>query len=303
MARILRYMGYFFLFVISFVVFLYWSLPYDILKDRVVESMEEQAGGKYQISVKKFAPYWVTGIELIDLSVLSAGDAGGSEILKIKEARGRASIISLLLRKPNVSFSVDMGKSDLSGDVSLDDEGMDLNVDFDNLDLKDLKVVTDKIGLNLSSKIDGDVRLKVDRQRPIRSEGSIAIDLDSIKIEESKLKHGEMEFDVPALTLTQSSGSQIKLEMSKGTLQVSAFKLTGGDLEIDLTGKVFLSNNYDNYRFNLSGSFKVSEALEKALPFLFVVEKQKKEDGTYPISITGRLAKPMIKIGTFTLPI
>ncbi len=151
-------------------------------------------------------------------------------------------------------------------------------------------------------EVNGKIDLQIDRLNPLRSEGKIMLDLSDLAINASTVRLGEMEMPVPETILTEKKGSRIELDISKGAVAVNSFKLAGGDLQLSLTGKVFLAANADNYRFNLSGAFSASEKLEKALPFLFVVEKQKAMDGSYPISIAGRLARPIVKIGTFTIP-
>jgi type II secretion system protein N len=303
MSKFLKFIMYVSVFVISFVVFLYWGLPYDVIKDRVLGMVEQQVGASYSVNIEKLSPYWFTGVEIKGLSIKKPGAGKGDVFLNVREAKARASIFSLLLGTPSISFDMDMGKGEMSGSFKRSDETADLSVEMSDIDLKSLAFVTKKIGIMISSKIDGEINLKVDRQRPIRSEGQIAFDLDDMKIAATELKLGEMTMPLPDIVLSQGSGSEVKLEVGQGTLAVKSFKLTGGDLELDLTGKVFLSNDPNNYRFNLNGSFKASETLGKALPFLFIVEKQKREDGSFPISITGRLAKPSVKIGTFVLPL
>ncbi len=300
MPRVIKYFLYLLLFVVSFAVFLYRGLPYDIVKDRIVGGVEQEMGGKYEIEVDEFTPYWLTGI---DIRGFSFKDTSGVEMLKLKKVRVRASIFSLIFGNPEVSFDLDLVKGGVTGVADYSEEEINLDLELDNIDLKNMKLITEKIGMLISSKIDGDVKLRIDNRRPIRSEGKIVLDLDDMKIAEGNVKFGELEMPLPDIILSKSSGSKLDVEMSKGAVQVKSFKLAGGDLEMELKGKVFLSNKPDNYRFNLMGSFKASEKLEKALPFLFIVEKQKKEDGSYPISMTGRLARPVVKIGTFNLPI
>ncbi|MBT3182337.1 MAG: type II secretion system protein GspN [Deltaproteobacteria bacterium] len=300
MPRILKYLLYLILFIVSFALFLYRSLPYDILKDRIVGAVEKEMGGKYEIEVDEFSPYWLTGI---DISGFSFKNPSGVNMLKLKKVRVRASILSLIFGSPKVSFDLDLVKGGASGVANYSDDEINLDLELDNVDLKNMRLITDKIGLMITSKIDGEIVLKVDSRRPIRSEGKISLDLDDMKIAEGTVKLGQMEMPLPEIILSKSSGSKLDMEMGKGAVQVKSFKLSGGDIEIDLKGKVFLSNQPENYRFNLSGSFKASEKVEKALPFLFIVEKQKKEDGSFPISMTGRLARPVIKVGNFNLPI
>ena len=78
---------------------------------------------------------------------------------------------------------------------------------------------------------------------------------------------------------------------------------TGGDLDLDLKGSVSLKGRGpEDYRLDIKGGFKMSENLTKALPFLFIIEKQKNAQGVYPLTVTGRLGKPNIQIGKFRVP-
>ncbi|HPW45591.1 MAG TPA: type II secretion system protein GspN [bacterium] len=302
MNKMFKYALYISLFFVSFVIFLYWSLPYSILKDRIVAAIEQQLSNKYEIVVEDFSPYWFTGIDVRGLKVKSL-DEGGAELLKVNRAKGRASLTSLIFGSPKISFDLDIGRGEISGSAVQSADEILLNMSLDDVDLKNFDVVGASTKMPISSQIDGRVDLKIDRQRPIRSEGKLELHLDDIKIAATNAKLGELEMPLPDLVISKGRGSLLKLEIGKGTVTVLSFKLSGGDLELDITGKIFLSNDIANYRFNLNGTFKASETLEKALPFLFIVEKQKGEDGRYPLSITGRLARPLIKIGTFTLPI
>ena len=110
-----------------------------------------------------------------------------------------------------------------------------------------------------------------------------------------------MDFNIPELVL--ANGGDVKIELAKGSIHVSEFKFKDSDLKLDMTGDIFMSSVLKNYRMNLKGSFSVTPKLEQAMPFLFMVEKQRGADGTYPFTITGRMGQPSIKIGDFTLPI
>jgi type II secretion system protein N len=303
MPRIVRYIAYLALFVVSFLVFLYWSFPYEILKDRIAGTLERQLGQAVEASIDELDPHWFTGVDMRGLVLEGAGPEGPVEIINIKRVRARASLFSLLLGRPRVSFRVQIGKGRLSGRAAVTDEVLDLDMDVDDLDLGLVGLIGQAIGLSLSSRLDGYIRLNMDRERPLRSTGRVSLDLRDIRIKPSNLRLGEMELPLPDITLSTGRGSAIDLDVGRGVMTVKKFKLEGGDLEIDVRGRIFLSTRLENYRLNLSGTFKTSEKLGEVLPFMFIVEKQKLEDGSYPISVTGRLSRPAVKIGTFSLPI
>lgn len=301
-SKLVRFIACFALFVVSFVLFLYWFFPYDILKDRITGMIEQQAGG-LEVSINKLEPYWLTGVEVEGFSIGEPGGDRSKALIECRRVRARASLFSLIFGNPHVSFDVELGEGEISGTVKQTEEALAIDAEMNDVDLGNLKLIGARTGLSIGSRIDGEVSLYIDRQRPLRSTGKVSLTLADMHIAASEVKLGEMTLPLPDLVISKGRESQIKLDVGKGTVSVENFKLAGGDLVLDLKGKIFLSTKLENYRFNLNGSFLPSKKLADALPFLFIIEQQKQEDGSYPITITGRLEKPSIKIGTFTVPL
>ncbi|MFH1875122.1 MAG: type II secretion system protein GspN [Pseudomonadota bacterium] len=303
MPKLFKYIGYLIIFVVTFIIFLYWLFPYNVLKERVAAAIEEPFGGAVEVSIGEIEPYYFTGVDISNLAIASRTEQELLQMIKLDRVRGRAKLFSLLFGKPDFSFYIKAGKGEISGSVDQLEDGFDLEVDFDEFDVSHIKWLPANLGLQLSGQIDGGVDLRVDRLRPARTEGSIDISFINLKLADSILKIAGGGFEMPSLVLTEKRGSRLKLQISKGTALIDMFKFEGGDLELDMKGKAFLGNSLDNLRLNISGSFKVSEKLAKELPFLFIVQKQKQQDGSYPLSVSGRINSPAIKIGTFTVPL
>ncbi len=303
MPKIFKYLLYLGLFAACFLVFLYWYFPYDALKDRLLGSVEQQIGGGVQVSAKRLKPYWFTGVDLEGLTVEGPGASGGlTELLSVRRVRARASLFSLLFGGTNVHFLVEIGKGEIEGSARVAEDAIALELEAANIDFASMPLIEARTGMKISSKIDGEASLSIDRQQPARSTGTISVVFESLRIAGSEIKVGEMPLTVPDLEIAKGRESQLVLTLGKGTAGIDAFRFVGGDLTLDLKGKVFLSSRFENYRLNLNGSFGASQKLGEALPFLFIVDSQKQEDGSYPLSITGRITKPAVKIGTFSVP-
>jgi type II secretion system protein N len=303
MSRILRIIAYAVLFAICFAVFLYWVFPYDMLKDRLLGAVEKGLGEGITLSAKHLEPYWFTGVEVDGLTIEGQGEQGSVEFLKVKRVRVRASFFGLLLGSRKVSFDAEIGKGEMSGSVHVSDEALHLDLLFDKLDLASIPFLQAKTGAKWTSRVDGDIRLDIDRQQPARSTGNIDLTFQDLRLGASQLQLGGMDVALPDLELAKGRDSRIRLVLAKGVMNLEALRLAGADLSLDLKGKVFLSTKFENYRLNVSGIFGVSPKVGEALPFLFIIDAQKQQDGTFPISLTGRFAKPSIKIGTFTVPL
>ena len=302
MPRLFKYIAYFVLFAASYAIFLYWAFPYDALKDRILGEIERQVGGGVQVSAAKLEPYWFSGVDVEDLKIEGPGASGLTTLLKVERVRARAALIPLIFGSKRISFELKIGKSEISGYARVGEETLWLELEVDDLNLAELPLIRERTGLTIPSEIDGEVRLEINIQRPVRSTGEITLKLNDIRIAGSSIKLGDMEMELPDLTLAKGKESRIKLSVGRGTATFENLKLAGGDLGLDLKVKVFLSSKFENYRLNLRGSFTASEKFGEALPFLFIVDSQKQEDGSYPLSITGRITRPSIKIGTFTVP-
>jgi len=303
MPKLLKYIIYLVLFAVSFLLFLYWMFPYDTLKDRVASAIEDPFGRQIEVSIGDIEPYYFTGLEITNMKLTSRVDGEAKPLAEFKKVRGRASLFSLLFGNPSINFLVDTGKGEMEGNAKQTDEGFKIDVDLDDFDTESIKALESRLGIKLSGKISGSVELNIDRARPVRTSGKIDISLDNFKIGASQLTIGEANLPLPDMIITKGSGSRVKLVIDKGAVGVDEFKLADGDLQIDMKGKIFLSTVLANYRINLTGSFKASDKLNEAIPVLFMVEKQRQPDGSYPLTITGRVSEPSIKIGTFTLPL
>lgn len=304
MNRLFKYIAYLVLFVVSFIIFLYWVFPYDTLKVRLISGIERQLGSSIEVQAGSLDPYWFTGVEIEKLTFSVRDDEGNlREALVLDEARLRASLTSLIIGSPRIFYFVRAGGGEIEGHVRQTSEGFEFDADVDEFNIQAFKLLSTVYGLKLKGTIDGTIEMNVDRQRLVRSTGEISLDFDDMLLDQSEAHLGPMDMPLPRLVITKGRGSQIKGKIDKGQVALERIALKGGDLQLDLSGKVFLSNTFANSRFNVRGSFKASPVLEKALPFLFIVEKQKRADGAFPLSITGRLTNPVIKIGTFTLPL
>lgn len=302
-SKFLKTIAYIALFGLSFVLFLYWLFPYASLKDRITGLIEHELGQGLEVSIDDLKPYWFTGVEARGLYVGEIGSERAAALVDLKRVRARVSLFSLIFGRPNVSFYVEIGKGEISGSFIQTDEVLSIDADLDDVDIGNLKIIAAHTGLKVSSKIDGQISLRIDKQKFLRSSGRIHIAPMDLQIAASELKLGEMAMPLPDLVFSKGRDSEIKLKIEKGTINIDNFKLAGGDLTAALAGKIFLSTTFENYRLNLNGSFETSKKLADALPFLFIIEQQKQQNGSYPLSITGRLAKPSIKVGSFTVPL
>ncbi|MBI4126538.1 MAG: type II secretion system protein GspN, partial [Deltaproteobacteria bacterium] len=170
--KLVRFIGYLLLFVVSFVFFLYWSFPYDMLKDRLITAIEQQLGGDVAVSIDTFEPYYFTGVALEKLSLRLHEGEKITPILTVDEAYGRFSVFSLLFGRPRLKATIESGKGRIRLVVRRGSETDDVDLDLDDVNLGSFGLLEARSGIKLTSRIDGEISLRLDRQRMLRTTGN-----------------------------------------------------------------------------------------------------------------------------------
>ncbi len=284
----------FFFFVVLF--------PYESVKLRVAGEMEKALGGGYSIQIGRLTPFPMTGVILKDVEVRERGVADAKPV-KISKAKLKFSLLPLLSGAFSVNMDLQMGSGSLKGNFFWKKINMGMNGKFQNFDLAIANLFTKKIGVELAGLMNGQVQMDINEQDPLRNEGHILLEIPNLKMGE--MSFGGGVFQLPALELAQPASpvSTIDISVVHGTFDIKQFELVGGDVSLKADGKIYGARKMDNYRFNLKGVLNLKPEVISKIPILSTLEKQKSPDGSYPLTITGRLTSPSIRIGEFKVPI
>lgn len=303
MNKPLRIVGYVVLGLVSFVFFLYWTFPYERLKDRVVTTLDQALQGNIGITIGALSPSVFSGLALEGVTLIdrAAKEKEHQALLTIDEATVNIGILSSLLGSPKASFAVELAGGEIDGDFSQRDDVNVVAAEIDGLQLDQLPLLEAMTGLKLKGGMSGTIDLQVNPKQIKAAKGRVKMSLEDWRTQKgSKLKLGALgEIDLGTnYTLTKSEGSSFDVELDRGTMQIKGFQLKGGDLEIQLTGQIFLEQKFPNSRCNLKGSIKLSEKMQEIIP-VAMLGPASPDDGSYPIELSGRLDQLRKRIGNF----
>lgn len=298
--KIVFYAGFFF---VTFLLFVYWMFPAEVLKGRVITAAEGALGSGYQVEIGSFKLSRLTGAVLKEISIAQMVEGKKVIVWKADKIRGRAGIFSLLLGSPKVRFNIQSEAGRFTGVAHQTEEGWAVESDLRDLDLSKFPLVRRSTGLQLSSEVEGDLTLQYNPKQPMNSTGELDLAIPKLILKKSELTLGEMgTFPLPDLKLA-GADSVIKAKLEKGSINFEQLDLRGDDFLLELKGRIFLAAQVMNYRMNLSGKFRFSpkiwQVLDPVLPEKFVTElkKQKGPEDTLPINFDGPLASPQIYSG------
>ncbi|MBI1908903.1 MAG: type II secretion system protein GspN [Deltaproteobacteria bacterium] len=293
-------------FFFFFLLFLLTLFPYDSIKGRITRELENGLGGAYQVTINKIRPFPLLGVVLKNVQIKEARSQ--NDFIKLDKASLSLRLLPLLWGSVQTRFDAKIGKGELEGSFASGRNRYHVSLSLDGINLGELKSLATRYGLNLSSQISGQVDLELFPAEPIRNQGSVHLVLKELRLLESELKVGEgemaMSFNLPPLQMAVNTvPSVIDMRMDKGNMEVKSFEFKGGDLELNLSGKLYIAQSLSNSRLNLKGSFGVNPAASSRLPFLVLIEKEKGSDGQFPLTVTGRVEKPSIQIGSLRVPL
>lgn len=295
--------------LVTLVLFSFLLFPFDSVKVWLARELEAGLGGGYQMTIGTVGPSLLSGITLRDVEIRPRGPTVLAlqtiAPLKVSKARLKFALPPLLSGTTEVSFDLrgGDGRGKATGFYSLKKGGFALKIRLDHTDASILPLLIQKSGIALSGTLDGTVQIDVFPEDTLKNSGKVSLDLLDLRLGEVTLGEGEGAFRIPQIQLAQAGNplSKVDLTIDRGNVEVKLV-IAGGDLDLQMDGKVYGAKQLENYRFNLKGALKVSAALAGKVPLLLMVEKQKAPDGSYPFTITGRVSGPSIRIGEFKVP-
>jgi type II secretion system protein N len=307
--RLLRY-GRFAAFpafyVLCLAIFAPLTFPYDELKQRIAFSFNDDqraTGGQQELHIESLDGYWLSGVRMKGVQLLSASSEAGKAPTKIEidEATVRYSILSALVGSGDIDFSADAFGGEISG--SFDSHGKDksLEATLDSIDLGKVTPLVQLLGVPLDGKLGGNVRLALPEGRASKATGALSFESRDTAVGDgiAKLKG--------ALALPKLEVGTITLaaDVKDGVVKLTKFVSGGKSLDLQGDGRITLRDQVADalcdmqVRFRISDSYRTKNEVTQSLfgapgssaPPLFEldprVKQSKRADGFYGWSMRG----------------
>ena len=260
---VLRWFGYSLFFVFCFVLFASWTFPYERLQAWLIEEASKRG---YELEIIDIGPSRLSGVTLqgVRLVLPASGDQPPVDLL-LDELSVRASLSSALSSTKSFSFDAELAGGDAQGDVAIDENGLDLDADFSDIDLKRLPALRRFTKVPIVGTLDGQVALTMPEEV---GESTGEVDL---RIAGMNIGDGEAKIDIPGwggLTLDQADAGDLEIEatIEEGTANIESFTADGKDLKLDVLGFIRLARPMKRSQLNLMLKAKVDEAYKKRSP-------------------------------------
>ena len=315
LKRIAPKVGYPVFYLLSLIVFLSWTFPYDRLKERIVTTFnatQRSSSSPQELQIEELDSSWITGVKAkgVKLIAPSADPAKGPTEMRIEEARARISLLGLLVGNKDVSFRVDAFDGTIKG--SFEDSGKERNIDvtFDGVDMSKVDAIAANVGFPLDGKLFGTLKLQLPEGKASKGNGAVNLEIRDMfagNAKELTVKTPLGPFTLPRLKVGNFA---VAGDAKDGILKLTKIGAAGGDVDVTGDGRVQLREVATDAHLEVNLKFKINDGYRnknektkmlfgtpggKDKPMLEMdprMAKSKTADGFYGLKIGGTLAKP-----------
>ncbi len=259
----LRWAGYPAFFVFCFIVFAYWTFPYERLRDRLIEEAGERG---YGLEIIDLSPSRLTGVRLegVRLVLPSQGDEPALDVV-FDELTVRTSILSAFSDTKSFSFDADVAGGNAEGDIAVGEDNFEVDAELSDIELKQIPALRRFTKIPVTGKLDGEVALTMPSEVG-ESNGNVAL-----TIEEMSIGDGKTKLDIPGwggLTLDEADVGKLDVQatVEDGRANIESFKADGKDLKLDVLGNVKLARPIRRSQLNLMLKAKIEDGYKERSP-------------------------------------
>ena len=309
--KVLRWFGYSALSLVAFLLFVYWTFPWERLVRYAVAQAKTQAN--VDLDVQGFAPSFGTGATIEQVTIKTAPSAGDKEgaTYELQNVAARISLFGLLFGDRDVSFSGEALGGELEGSY-LDGSGGEraLDLKLRGVDLEKISLLSTYTGLPVRGELSGAAQLTIPNKGVRSANGTIELQIEGGKLGEEGAKLDPTKYGTPkiagydqSITLKESAklgtfACKIEIQNGKGT--VKEFGSSGGEVEANFSGTLLLKDRLLSSVLSGVLKFRFDESyVERNGMDLFLTSPRlaqaKTDDGFFAYNINDPLNKLSFK--------
>jgi type II secretion system protein N len=315
LKRLAPKVGYPVFYLLSLVVFLSWTFPYEKLKERIVTSFNAQqrtSSAPTELQIDELDSSWLTGVKAKGVRLISpsADPQKAPTELTIDEARARISLLGLLVGTKDVSFRLDAFGGVIKG--GFEDTGKERSVDVtvEEVDLGRIPAIAANAGFPMEGKLSGTLKLQLPEGKASKGNGAVNLEIKDMVAGNAKELTVKMPFGPFTLPRLKVGSFVLAGDAKDGILKLTKAGASGGDVDVTGDGRVQLREVATEAHLEVNLKFKVNDTYRsrnditkllfgapggKEKPMLEMdprMAKSKSPDGFYGIKVGGTLAKP-----------
>jgi type II secretion system protein N len=293
------------------IVFASLTFPFRLLRDRIVATFNAQqraSGGQYELQVDEFGGYWLSGVRLKGIRLLSASAEAGkpARTLEIDDLTVRYGLLPAIVGSREVAFDMVAFGGEATGTYATQGKDVSLDVSLESIELGRITPLVDIVGVPLKGKLSGSVHLLLPEGATSKGAGTVSMTAKDVSVGDGKAKlKGFL-----ALPTIDVGPVSFLAEAKGGVLKVNKLLAGGKDLELQGDGRVLLRDAVSDAICDVQIRFKINDTYREkndittslfgapgsSIPPLFEqadprIKQAKRADGFYGWTMRGALGR------------
>ena len=314
------YVMYFVVGILSFLLFLYLSFPFNVVKEVLVGKVNDsfvQSKVPVRMTVGNFRPKFPLGLYFEDVQLNNVNDPLAS--IKIGKASVSLSVLSLFLGNISSDLRIEQSGGSVEIETTHSIRGLlasasskvlklppgDLVIDFNRFELKPLiasalgyvrsgnNPALQTIQPFLRTEVSGLLSGKIKLQVPIAADSfdKVNSDVDLTILQ----AYFEMKDETLAIPIQDFSEARIKLKLNKKSIEIpNETRLIANDIGINLSGRMSVSERMDitDVKLNLGLVLKgkIEENFKTLIPVILGWDLGKMSGGKMDVELSGNFS-------------
>lgn len=311
MSKVLQYVCYVVLFVVSFLFFVYLTFPFNILKESLVMKLNKATG--LNVAVYDLSPSLLLGIEAQGVSLktptgqevkFSAIEASLST-LRLFTGRLRCMLEVQDAQKNPLEVTASFGLFALIADATSGKPPLpnQITIKAKNYGLDDMTAYA--LSSYASQPSTNPLIVPLLEQMEVRGNLNADIVLD-LEMEDPTASDGKLDLSIGDFALAMNAHdftiddqifekAQVKAKLSGGSLKIQeGSEFSSQDISVRVSGDLNLKTPLTSSVMNLSIPLQIKGALKDQFGFLIDAMLKGSGDGNIPLQVRGTLMRPSV---------
>lgn len=280
--------GYVLLFLFSFIFALFFTLPEEEIKNRLIYEFSSRGYGR--ISIARLSIKFPLRLKLEDFSFSRFQGDRKVEYLKAENLWLKQSLFSLMLGRINLKFRGEIYGGELRGFYSVKEKSKEVLLKFENVRISDYTPLRSFLSSDVTGLLNGRIFLEGNIENIREMRGDAELSINGLSIGESDTAS---IIKIPGIRIQSIEG---KIILEDGKVKSEGILLNGGDIEGRISGEIIIRYPLATSLLNLTMNIKFSDGLyEKIKNVIEPLNLNKDSAGYYTFNIGGAVIFPRLR--------
>ncbi len=270
--------------ILLFILFLYIGFPYEVLKRRIIGELEVKTPFLYEI--EEVRPYPLSGLTFKNVDIYALVGSERAKVLDVERFRVTISLLPLLWRKISLRLWGKVLGGTVEGGIYERGGQGELTLLESDVKLQQVHILRDVVGVEMAGILNGKTMFTLGEGGISRQSGTA-----EFVITEAMLNR----LPLPGIAPLRVGRIQGSIELKRGNVIIKRLAFTGGDLNGEVLGNIFLNPHFYQSRLDLRITIKPSAEFDpRYQAILSLLDRQGRTEGFYAFSLRGTLLQPRL---------